>query len=61
MPRPRDHLSVVVANDRIWAIGGRDPRSLARVDIYDPATNTWQAGPDLLHQQAVPPRLSSIR
>ena len=47
MPRPRDHLSVVAVEGRIWAIGGRDPRSLARVDIYDPATDSWQPGPDL--------------
>jgi Kelch motif protein len=48
MPRPRDHLSVVVVVDgRIWAIGGRDPESLARVDIYDPATDTWSPGPEL--------------
>jgi len=49
LPRMRDHLSVVVAGGRIWAIGGRDPRSLARVDIYDPAADLWQAGPDLPH------------
>ncbi len=47
LPRARDHLSVVVAGNRIWAIGGRDPRSLARVDIYDPSTDGWQRGPDL--------------
>jgi Kelch motif len=27
---------------RIWAIGGRDARSIARVDIYDPAGDLWQ-------------------
>ena len=47
LPRPRDHLSVVVVNDLIWAIGGRDPRSLAQVDIYNPAMDTWQPGPEL--------------
>jgi hypothetical protein len=31
----------------IWAVGGRDPRSVARVDIYNPATDTWQPGPEL--------------
>ena len=46
LPRLRDHLSVVVAGGRIWAIGGRDPRSLTRVDIYDPSTDRWQPGPD---------------
>jgi hypothetical protein len=49
LPRMRDHLSVVVAGGRIWAIGGRDPRSIARVDIYDPSGNLWHAGPDLPH------------
>jgi hypothetical protein len=47
MPRPRDHLSVVVAGGKLWAIGGRDPHSLTRVDIYDLATGNWQSGPDL--------------
>lgn len=47
MPVPRDHLSVVVANGRIWAIGGRAPGSLARVDLYDPASDRWEPGPDL--------------
>jgi hypothetical protein len=47
MPLQRDHLAVVVADARIWAIGGRAPRSLSRVDIYDPATGTWTPGPDL--------------
>lgn len=47
LPRMRDHLSVVVAGSRIWAIGGRDPRSLTKVDMYDSATDSWQPGPDL--------------
>ncbi len=47
MPVPRDHLSVVVVDDLIWAIGGRAPESLARVDIYDPARDQWRDGPDL--------------
>jgi hypothetical protein len=47
MPVPRDHLSAVAVEGRIWAIGGRVPESLARVDIYDPATDTWTAGPAL--------------
>lgn len=47
IPQPRDHLSVVVVDDRIWAIGGRAPHSLARVDIYDPGEDRWTAGPDL--------------
>jgi hypothetical protein len=47
LPVQRDHLAVVVAGSRIWAIGGRAPASLAAVDVYDPATDSWTAGPDL--------------
>ena len=47
LPQLRDHLSVVVVDDLIWAIGGRDPRSLTRVDIYNPAMDAWQPGPEL--------------
>jgi N-acetylneuraminic acid mutarotase len=47
LPRLRDHLSVVAAGGRIWAIGGRDPRSISSVDIYDPSGDSWKTGPDL--------------
>jgi len=47
MPRVRDHLSVVGVGSKLWVIGGRDPNSIARVDIYDPATDTWSSGPEL--------------
>lgn len=47
MPEPRDHVSAVVVNDEIWAIGGRSPASVARVDIYDPDADRWRPGPDL--------------
>src|SRR5262249_55118766 len=49
MPRVRDHLSVVEVGGKLWAIGGRDPNSITRVDIYDPITDRWQPGPDLPH------------
>jgi N-acetylneuraminic acid mutarotase len=49
IPRRRDHLSVVEVGGKLWAIGGRDPRSITRVDIYDPATDSWQSGPELPH------------
>jgi len=49
MPRVRDHLSVVEVGGKLWAIGGRDPNSVARVDIYDPAADVWRPGPDLPH------------
>ncbi len=48
IPVMRDHLSVVVAEGEIWAIGGRaDDENFARVDIYDPAADRWRDGPDL--------------
>lgn len=47
LPEPRDHLSAVVVDDEIWAIGGRAPASLARVDIYDIASDSWREGPAL--------------
>ncbi len=47
IPEVRDHLSVVATDDRIWAIGGRGPGNVARVDIYDPEADVWQRGPDL--------------
>lgn len=48
MPLTRDHLSVVVVDDEIWAIGGRsEGMNHARVDIYDPAADAWRLGPAL--------------
>ena len=47
MPVPRHHLSVVVVDDHLWAMGGRTDRSLSRVDRYDPASDVWLPGPDL--------------
>lgn len=48
MPAPRDHLSAVVVDGGIWAIGGRvDGKAQSRVDIYDPAANAWHPGPAL--------------
>jgi N-acetylneuraminic acid mutarotase len=49
MPSVRDHLSVVEVGGKLWAIGGRDPNSIARVDIYDPVIDTWVSGPELPH------------
>jgi N-acetylneuraminic acid mutarotase len=48
MPAQRDHLSVVVVDGEIWAIGGRAGGvNHTLVDIYDPETDTWRAGPPL--------------
>lgn len=52
LPTPRNQLSVAVLNGRIYAIGGQlhhDSEQIdqPRVDIYDPASDTWSDGPPL--------------
>ena len=52
MPEPRNQFSCVTFEGRIYAIGGQfhhDSEQLdqARVDVYDPATDTWTSGPPL--------------
>ena len=48
LPDTRDHLAAVVVDGEIWAIGGRvDGRAVSRVDIYDPANDSWRDGPPL--------------
>ena len=48
----RSHLGYVAYQGRIWAIGGHqlwDENAvyLSRVDIYDPSSDSWSAGPPL--------------
>ncbi len=52
IPEPRNQFSTVVYEGKIYIIGGQlhhDSCQLDqnRVDIYDPETNSWSAGPDL--------------
>ncbi len=52
LPTPCNQLSVAVLNKRIYAIGGQlnhDSQQIdqARVDIYDPTSDTWYEGPAL--------------
>jgi len=50
MPTARDHLAAVTAGGRIWAVGGRASffgTQYANVEVYDPATDSWRAGPPL--------------
>lgn len=52
LPTPRNQLSVAVLNGQIYAIGGQlnhDSQQIdqSRVDIYDPASDTWSEGPSL--------------
>ena len=42
-PTEREHLSVVEADGRLFAIGGRKGSvNLDAVEAYDPATNSWE-------------------
>ncbi len=43
----RDHSQLVAFQGELWLIGGRDAIGAqnARVSIYDPASETWRAGP----------------
>lgn len=52
LPMPRNQLSGVVRDGRIYAIGGQlnhDSQQLdqVNVDIYDPSLDRWMQGPDL--------------
>ncbi len=48
MPTARGALAAAVMDGKIFAIGGYDgERSLAVVEIYDPATDTWQSAASL--------------
>ena len=52
MPEPRNQFSCMTFDGKIYAIGGQfhhDSEQLdqARVDIYDPETDTWTSGPPL--------------
>ncbi len=52
MPTPRNQFSCVTFQGRIYAIAGQFHHDSAqldqpRVDIYDPGTDSWSAGPPL--------------
>lgn len=60
MPTTRSGLVGVLLNDRIYVMGGgfkqQDGtfRFLTTVEIYDPAKNMWEKGPDLLVRHDAP-------
>ena len=53
MPVPRVHPAVGAVDGKIFIIGGstgwgwENERRMDRVDIYDPATDTWEQGPKM--------------
>lgn len=56
MPAPRNHFATVTYTGKIYVLGGqfhhdstsgKPPLDQARVDIYDPATDSWSPGPEL--------------
>ena len=50
MPTGREHLAAVAAEGKLYVIGGRydQDKNLPTVEIYDPQTDTWVRGPDML-------------
>lgn len=47
---PRDDFGTVVVGDRVWVVGGMTgerAHKLASVEVYDPHTDSWSAGPQL--------------
>lgn len=52
IPDPRNHLGGAALDGRIYAVGGQDgvndnTGNSAAVSVYDPATDSWTAGPSL--------------
>lgn len=52
LPAPRNQFSTITLDGKIYAIGGQfhhDSQQIdqARVDIYDPKTESWSRGPEL--------------
>ena len=54
IPTPREHLAVVAAQGKIYAIGGRDAenRNLAVLEIYDIAADRWSSGATMLNPRS---------
>src|SRR5215207_4576100 len=48
-PSERTEVTAAVAGDRIYLVGGyrRDGGTVATVEVYDPAAERWERGPDL--------------
>jgi hypothetical protein len=52
--RARDHSQLVAFQGEIWMMGGRNVAGVAHplVSIWDPASETWRSGPQLLARRA---------
>jgi non-specific serine/threonine protein kinase len=48
-PSERTEVAAAAVGERIWVLGGYAPdgATLATVEVYDTATDTWARGPDL--------------
>lgn len=48
MTQPREHTTVVAFEGDLWAIGGRwQEDMLTSVEVFDPESGSWSAGPDM--------------
>jgi len=55
MTTARDHPGVVGVNGKLYVFGGSNASgALSSVEIYDPATNTWTAGPSMPGPKSAP-------
>ena len=43
----RDHVAAAVYDGKIYAFAGRDVQDYRSMEIYDPAANSWTAGPNM--------------
>jgi hypothetical protein len=50
----RDHAQLVAFQGEIWSLGGRNTSWVdnGRVSIFDPASETWRAGPSMQQSRA---------
>ena len=49
-PTARQEVAAAAVGGRVWVVGGFvDGAASTLVEVYDPATDTWQRGPDLPH------------
>ncbi|PJF39838.1 MAG: hypothetical protein D6737_16515, partial [Chloroflexi bacterium] len=55
LPEPRGAHQLLVFDDQLWVVGGGDESAdeIDNVDIlvYDPPTNTWNAGPTVISHE----------